>query len=704
MCGIAGIVDIHAIQRRPEPPPLDTPDDLAAHARNGRLAAMRRMLEALRHRGPDGEGIHHDDHVTLGHRRLSIIDLAGGRQPLRNADGSLWLVCNGEIYNYASLRQELELDGYRFLTHSDCEVIIGLYERLGERLLARLRGMFAFALWDAKRGRLLMARDHLGQKPLYYAYDDPRNGGSPPFLSADGGDFAFASEIKGLLALRRRPPAMNLAALDQYLALRLIDAPLSMFEGIHKLPPGHLLCLEAGAPPRIEPYWHLRQEPRLHGSEEQLLDELEERIGETLQLHLVSDVPVGAFLSGGMDSSLLVAMLTRKLGVRDLPTFTMSLDYQRFDEAPAARAVARLFGTRHHESRVRPEITALLPDLVAALDEPSDPLSLCTWLLAKFTRREVKVVIGGDGGDELFGGYDRYYGNVYAARYSHIPSSLRRGLLAPAMALIPESGWYKSIGHQLRWLNHLSFHEGSARYAASLNYFYFDPRRRRDLFTRQVRDRWPDLDAEAAIRRPYEQAGGGMIERMLHADSLVRLPNHPVMITDRICMAHGLEARSPFMDHELATFAARLPPDLKVRGGKLRYLQRKLAARYLPDRILNRPKQGFSSALPYLLQAEYARLYERCLRDSQLANAGILDRAAIIGLVDEHLARRADHGNRLWLLINAEIWYRMAIQGQSKEDMHQALGHAPRSTVATGQVETVRQPSVGAAGQRARTE
>ena len=686
MCGIAGIVDLHALQQRLDPVPANASDVPTADTCGERRTAMRRMLEALRHRGPDGEGIHHDDCVTLGHRRLSIIDLAGGRQPLRNADGSLWLVCNGEIYNYPALRQELERDGYRFLTHSDCEVIIGLYERFGEHLLARLRGMFAFALWDAKRGRLLAARDHLGQKPLYYTYDEPPDGGSLRRTVADpesGRGFAFASEIKALLALRRRRPAMNLAALDQYLALRLIDAPLSMFEGIHKLPPGHLLSLEAGAAPRIEPYWHLRQEPRLGGSEEQLLDELEERIEESLRLHLVSDVPVGAFLSGGMDSSLLVAMLAKKLGVRDLPTFTMGLDYQRFDEAPAARAVARLFDTRHHESRVRPEITALLPDLVAALDEPSDPLSLCTWLLAKFTRREVKVVIGGDGGDELFGGYDRYYGNLYAARYSRVPSSLRRGVLAPAMALIPESGWYKSVGHQLRWLNHLSFHEGSARYAASLNYFYFDPRRRRNLFTQQVRDRWPDLDAEAAIRRPYEQASGGPIERMLYADSLVRLPNHPVMITDRICMAHGLEARSPFMDHELATFAARLPPDLKVRGGKLRYLQRKLAARYLPEQILNRPKQGFSSALPYLLQNEYARLYERCLRDSQLACAGILDRAAISVLVDEHLAKRADHGNRLWLLINAEVWYRMAIQGQSKDDLRQDLAPGPTSARAS---------------------
>jgi asparagine synthase (glutamine-hydrolysing) len=477
---------------------------------------------------------------------------------------------------------------------------------------------------------------------------------------------------------------MNLAALDQYLALRLIDAPLSMFEGIHKLPPAHSLVLEAGGTPRIERYWKLEQEPKLTGSEEQLCDELEARVEEALRLHLVSDVPVGAFLSGGMDSSLLVAMLARKLGVRELPTFTMGLDYQRFDEAPAARAVARMFGTDHHEESVKPEITALLPDLVAALDEPSDPLSLCTWLLARFTRRHVKVVIGGDGGDELFGGYDRYYGNLYASHYGKVPETLRRRVLAPAVALIPESGWYKSVGHQLRWLHHLSFHSGGARYAASLSYFYFDRERRAELFAPQVADRWRQLDAEAAIRAPYEASGGGPLDRMLFADSMVRLPNHPVMITDRICMAHGLEARSPFMDHELAAFAARLAPALKVRGGTLRYIQRKLAARYLPPQILNRPKQGFSSALPYLLQREYAQLYTTCLRDSRLARDRILDGAMMTKLLDEHLAKRADHGNRLWLLINAEVWYRMKILGQSTEDMRGELAYAYPAKKAAG--------------------
>jgi asparagine synthase (glutamine-hydrolysing) len=640
--------------------------------RDTREASMRRMLDALQHRGPDGHGVYHDELATLGHRRLSIIDLAGGAQPLHSVDGAIQLVANGEIYNYRDLRRDLQQRGHTFRTNSDCELIIALYERYGDELFKHLRGMFAFALWDARRRRLLIARDHLGQKPLYFQFDER--------------GFACASEIKALLARDDRRPSLDLEALDQYLALRLIDAPLSMFRGIHKLPPAHFLSIELGGTPSIKRYWTLRYEPKRTASEDVLVDELESRIEESLRLHMVSDVPVGAFLSGGMDSSLLVAMTAKKLGVKELPTFTMGIDYAQFDEAPQARRVAEVYGTAHHEGRIQPRIGEYLPDLIWALDEPSDPLSLCTWLLAEFTRRHVKVAIGGDGGDELFGGYDRYYGNVYAGHYGRVPASLRTRVLQPALSLIPASGWYKSAGHKLRWLHHLSFHEGSSRYAESLTYFYFDRPRRRDLFTSAAREQLGTFDAEAAIRIPYEQANGDELDRMLYADSMVRLPNHPVMITDRMCMAHGLEARSPFMDHKLAEFAARIPSSMKVRGGTLRHIQRRLAMRYLPQQILNRPKQGFSSALPYLLRAEYSRLYEKCLSNSHLVAAEILDGAEIRRLVHEQARRAHDHGNRLWLLINAELWYRMMIEGQTREELRAELA-APVSERRTALVK-----------------
>ena len=623
---------------------------------------LDRMLQALSHRGPDGEGVHVDADVALGHRRLSIIDLEGGRQPLRNVEGTIWLVCNGEIYNYVELRKRLEADGHRFVTNSDCEVIIGLYERHGDRLLEHLRGMFAFVLWDSKRRRLLAARDHLGQKPFYYSDEEGR--------------FAFASEIKGLLGLDPAFRSLNLAALDQYFALRLIAPPLSMFRGVHKLPPGHYLTIEHGGRPVIRSYWNLSYQPKLEGTDEELTDQLEQHVEESLRLHMVSDVPVGAFLSGGLDSSLLVAMLAKRIGARNLPTFTVGLPYQRFNEAPYARAVANLYQTEHHEETIDPSLMALLPELVWHLDEPSDPLSLCTFLVAKLASRHVKVVIGGDGGDELFGGYDRYYGNLYASRYGHIPAAVRRHILGPALSLVPESGWYKSVGHQLRWLHRLSFLSGGDRYAASLTYFYFDQAMRQALFTPEANAALAGVHAEDAIRAPYEEARGDPLDHMLYADSKVRLPDHPVMISDRMTMAHGLEARSPFMDHRLAEFTARLRSSMKIRGRSLRIVQRNLAARYLTPEILSRPKQGFSSALPYILQREYRMLYDRFLPDSKLVAAGVLRREPIEALLRAHQARRADHGNRLWLLINAELWYRVMVLGHSREDLRLELAQA----------------------------
>ncbi|HEX4049942.1 MAG TPA: asparagine synthase (glutamine-hydrolyzing) [Steroidobacteraceae bacterium] len=633
MCGIAGIL----------------------HPDSEVRARIRPMLDVLRHRGPDGEGCKDIGGAVLGHRRLSIIDLEGGRQPLCNAAGTLWLVCNGEIYNYAELRSQLEARGHRFLTHSDCEVIIGLYEQYGDRLLEHLRGMFSFALWDVKRRRLLAARDHLGQKPFFY--------------TDVAGCFAFASEIKSLLAYEPALRELDLQALEQYLALRLIAPPLTMFRGVHKLPPGHKLVLEHGAAPVVSAYWDLRFTPKIQGTEEQLVDALEERIDEALRLHLVSDVKVGAFLSGGLDSSLLVAMLCKRLGRRDLPTFTLGLAYRRFDEAPFARLVAQQFHTEHHEQTIQPSLLSLLPDLVWHLDEPSDPLSLCAYQVSELASRHVKVVIGGDGGDELFGGYDRYYGNLYAGLYSRIPASVRRYVVGPCVQMVPESGWYKSVGHQLRWLQRLSFLDGGARYAASLSYFYFDEERRAQLLSARAREQLEGSDATRALRDPFDSLDADTADRMLYTDSKVRLPDHPVMITDRMSMAHGLEARSPFMDHRLAEFAASLPWTVKIRGRQLRIIQRKLAERYLPPQVLERPKQGFSSALPYLLRQEYRVLCDRYLRDAELVRAGIFEASSIERLLSEHFAGRSDHGNRLWLLINSEIWYRMLILRQPREDL-----------------------------------
>jgi asparagine synthase (glutamine-hydrolysing) len=637
MCGITGIVGPAATD----------------------AIALGRMLAALSHRGPDDEGRYVDDLAALGHRRLSIIDLGTGHQPLHDADKGLWLVANGEIYNYVGLRKDLEARGHQFLTNSDCEVILHLYREYGEGCLQHLRGMFAFALWDKEKGQLLAARDHLGQKPLYFAEQD--------------GYFAFGSEIKALLAFDPSLRQLNLEALDQYFALRLIAPPRSMFKGVHKLPPGHALTVRPGEKARIWRYWTIRYEPKLRGSEDELTDALESEILVALRLHLASDVPVGAFLSGGLDSSLILAMLARHCVSSGFPTFTLSVPHPNYDEAPYARQVAEQYGTEHHEGTLTLNLTESLPKLVWHLDEPSDPLALCTYELAAFTRRFVKVVIGGDGGDELFGGYDRYYGYSYAGRYARLPEALRRHLIGPLLNFVPTGGWYKSRGHQMRWLHQMSFRNGGARYAASLSYFYFDAQSRRSLFTDRVRESLSGFDPEACIREPFDRIGGEALDRMLYADAEVRLPDHPVMITDRMTMAFGLEARSPFMDHVLAEFAARLPCAMKVRGKSLRYLQRRLAARYLPESLLRRPKQGFASAMPYLLRDQYRRLYSAMLPHSQLVADGIVRAERINTLVAEHMSGRVDHGNRLWQLLNAEVWYRMQIKNASAEQIGRDL-------------------------------
>jgi asparagine synthase (glutamine-hydrolysing) len=642
MCGIVGIVGASAI----------SPESLG------------RMLEALAYRGPDDEGRYADEFAALGHRRLSIIDLSTGHQPLHDAKRTLWLVANGEIYNYLELRKDLEKRGHQFLTNSDCEVILHLYREYAEGCLQHLRGMFAFALWDTEKKQLFAARDHLGQKPFFYA--------------EQGGYFAFGSEIKALLALDGSLRKLNLEALDQYLALRLIAAPRSMFTGVHKLPPGHALMLRYGEKARVWRYWNIRYEPKLEGSEDQLTDALEAEILTALRLNLASDVPVGAFLSGGLDSSLIVAMLSRHCVSAGFPTFTLSVPHQSYDEAPYARQVAELYGTEHHQGTLTLNLAQSLPKLVWHLDEPSDPLALCAYQLAEFTRRYVKVVIGGDGGDELFGGYDRYYGYSYAERYAKIPAAVRRHVIGPLLENIPTGRWYKSRGHQMRWLQQMSFRSGGARYASSLSYFYFDSQARRELFTQRASDALGSFDAEACIQDPFERMQGEALDRMLYADAEVRLADHPVMITDRMTMAHGLEARSPFMDHVLAQFAARLPCDMKVRGKSLRYLQRRLASRYLPQSLLQRPKQGFASAMPYLLQSEYRRLYAAILPNSQLVQDGVLRVEPMTALVAEHMANKVDHGSRLWLLLNAEVWYRMHIKNMSAEQIQMGVQPASR--------------------------
>ena len=646
MCGICGWLGA-------EPIPKET---------------LVRMTRSLAHRGPDDEGIYLDGNVGLGFRRLSIIDLEAGQQPMSNRDGNVWIVFNGEIYNYQELRQRLLNEGHEFRTNSDTETILHLYERHGTDCLEHLRGMFAFAIWDARRQRLFAARDRLGQKPFYYTV---RNG-----------ELLFGSEIKALLAADPSLARLDRAALDEYLTLRLISAPRSMFADVQKLPPAHYLTFDRESGLKVKRYWDLPYEPKLGGTESDLLEELEERLVECIRLHLVSDVPVGAFMSAGLDSTLVVALLRKHRLAEDFQTFSVGLPYGEFDEAPAARLVAERYGTLHHEQEINPSLLGALPRLVRQLDEPSDPLSVCMDLIAQMARRDVKVVLGGDGGDELFGGYDRYYGNRYADHYAKIPATLRR-MIGPALGLIPDGRWYKSVGHQLKWLHRLSNFNGGERYIESLSYFYLNSAFKDELYGPVMREAFAGFEPGTLMREAYERAEAtDVVDRMLYADCQSRMPDHPVMIQDRMTMAHGLEARSPFMDHEVAEFVARLPAKYKVRGRRLRYMQVQLAKRLLPPELLARKKQGFSSALPYMLRGELNLLYSIFLSDTQLSREGILNQGPIDAMLEEHRAGKADHGNRLWLLVNSEVWYQMFIQGRGEEQLTDQISERSKAHVA----------------------
>lgn len=637
MCGICGYID-----------PQGVVSD-----------AIKCMAQEQKHRGPDdfGEYISVDGTVGLGHRRLSIIDLSGGRQPMCNEDQSVWITFNGEIYNFPEIKASLQKT-HEFKTRSDTEVILHLYEEIAENCVKELRGMFALAIHDSRNKKLFVARDHLGQKPLYYHHH--------------GDIFLFASEIKALLAVKPELREMDCQALYEYLTIRIITPPRSMFRRIRKLPPAHWLVFQNGEI-EIQRYWRLQYEPKHTDAFPDLLTELERRIETTVKYHLISDVPVGAFLSGGLDSSLVVTMMHRAVG-GDFKTFSGDVPYSEYSERPHAKIVADQCNTRHYELTINPSLVRTLPDLVWHLDEPSDPLSVCMHHISALARREVKVVLGGDGGDELFGGYDRYYGNIYASYYALLPESIRKQVIEKMLDRMPEGFWYRSLSHKLRWMHQMSFAEKGQRYAKSLSYFYFSDRFKNRLYTPAFQKQVGLFDPEAVLVNFFNSNNASHpIDRMLYVDSMTRMPDHPNMILDRMTMAHGLEARSPFLDYQLAEFCAAIPPKYKIRGMKRRYIQTMLGKKLLPSALISKSKQGFSSSLTYLLENEFRLLYKLFLNDSTLVRDGYLNQSAITNLLNDHLSQKVDHGNRLWLLCNAEVWHRMFIDGDSRETLREYI-------------------------------
>jgi len=550
---------------------------------------LRSMAEAIIHRGPDDVGYLLEGGVGFGHRRLSIIDLESGQQPMQVENGRYWIVFNGEIYNYRDLKQGLEAK-YSFTTNSDTEVLLRLYQEHGAKCVELLRGMFAFAIYDHEAQELFIARDHLGQKPLYYWHGED--------------EFAFSSEIKGLLAYNPELRVMNPEALYEYLSIRIITPPRSMFRDIYKIPPGHMLTYRSGRVD-IRQYWSLDYRDKLQGNLPDVVEQLDQEFIKTVEYHLVSDVPVGAFLSGGVDSGLIVAAMSGLTG-GGFDTFTGDVDYKTHSELPYAKELSNRYQTNNHVLSFSPRLVDSLPDILWHLDEPSDSLSVAMYYICRLASKHIKVILGGDGGDELFGGYDRYYGNVYASYYAMLPEAFRHQVVRRLLSLTPDGSWYQSFAHQAKWIDYIADHSGGARYAKSLSYFYFSDKYKELLYTPNFLAQVGAFDPEYNVKKYFDVANADdVIDRMLNSDSMIRMPDHPVMVLDRMSMAHGLEARAPFLDHKLAEFCAKIPVKMKVKGRQRRLIQLELAKKYLPKDTIYRKKQGFASPITYMLADEF---------------------------------------------------------------------------------------------------
>ncbi len=634
MCGIAGALLPNAALSAPE---IE--------------ARLWRMIATIRHRGPDDEGVWTDGLCGLGHARLSIIDLSpAGHQPIASADGAVWLTYNGEIYNFAAIRDELAALGYVFRSRTDSEVIANGWHAWGPALFPRLRGMFALALWDRRTRRLILARDRLGKKPLYY-----RPGGSMP----NGAAFLFGSEIKAVLAWPGVPRTPNLNAIDSYLSLQYVPAPETAFGGVFKLPAAHYLTVEAdpaggwhmGEPVR---YWELPQ-PQASGlarRSAELQAELVAHLEEAVRLRLMADVPLGAFLSGGVDSSSVVAMMARA-GAGRVKTFSIGFTDKNYDERRYARLVAERYGTEHEEFVVEPDAVAVLPKLVRHYGEPfADPSAIPTYYVSEMARRHVTVALNGDGGDEAFLGYPRYQAMRYLAQLDRLPNTARLAL-AHVLGAAPGGLQRKLRLAQIRDVLLADRERPAQRYGATLAFFA-----ERDK-TEGYGEAMHGALAHSVLDRltPYF-AGGDLVEGANRADIHTYLPDDLMVKVDVASMAHGLETRSPLLDHVLLEWAARIPAEIKMKGGTTKALFKAAMAPFLPREILHRKKMGFGVPLERWFRRELRELAHDTLLGQPARERGIMRPDYVRRLLDEHGAGTRNHHTRLWALLMLELWFR----------------------------------------------
>lgn len=614
---------------------------------------LERMLITLRHRGPDETGSFQAEGVGLGVQRLSIIDLAGGQQPLANEDGSLWIAFNGEIYNYRELRADLLAKGHRFRSASDTEVILHLYEEQGEGCLHRLRGMFAFAIWDSSRQRLFLARDRVGIKPLYYV---ERNG-----------RLLFASEMKSLLAWEGCPREIDPTGLDLFLHFLYIPSPYTIFRGIRKLPPGHRLILQGGSC-QVEPYWDLSFPRERPLREEEYRERCRQLLREAVACHLVSDVPLGAFLSGGMDSSTVVALMSQ-LSSGPVKTFSLGFEGERsYDEMDYARAVAERFGTDHHELRVKPEVIELLPQLVWHLDEPfADSSLILTYLVSRETQRHVKVALSGIGGDELFGGYPRYLGLKLFRYYAGVPAPLRCRWLPWLAGYLPESTGSRNLpGRLKRFLRAgaLSPEEGYLRWISFAEVGPFSlaalppPSSKAEAAQGLSASARDDL-GPYGLHRAFLVDGPAteMLDKALYLDVKTYLSDDLLMMGDKMSLASSLELRVPLCDHLLLEFAASVPPELRIKGWRLKGLLKEVVSGMLPPEILGRGKQGFMLPLGRWLRGEMKGFVLDLLSPERIRSRGYFEPDRVRWFLDQHFSGRRNFADQLFALIVLELWH-----------------------------------------------
>jgi asparagine synthase (glutamine-hydrolysing) len=637
MCGIYGVVALTADAR------LDP-------------ACLPRMGASIVHRGPDDEGSYSDARVLLGMRRLSIIDVAGGHQPIANEDESVIAVCNGEIYNFQSLRRDLQARGHRFRTGSDTEVLVHLYEEYGEKLVDHIDGMYGFAVWDARRRRLLVGRDRIGIKPIYYW--------------SDGRYLAFASEAKSLLQLPGIDARLDTAALHDYLSLGYVCGERSLFAGIKRLPTATFLQVDERGVTQHR-YWRLPTGTDTSLTEAQWTEAVRSRMEAAVAEQMVSDVPLGAFLSGGLDSSSIVALMARH---SDRPVNTYSIGFRNssgaelYNELPAARAVAEHLRTHHREIIVMPDVVALMPQLIWHLDEPmADSALFTTYLVAKFAREDVKVILSGVGGDEIFGGYNRYLGEHYRRFYNVLPRWFRSGVLAPLARHLPSDRHSRLMNvarYAKRFIlaNELDFQQ---RYRHFLDVFGPEQLAAMGVSAADARDAVAAAFAEVEGEEPLRQLVG--------VDFATQLPDDLLLLTDKMTMATSIECRVPLLDVQLVELAARMPAHIKIKGGRLKYLMKRAVADLLPAEIIDRPKRGFGAPIGAWLRSELASVTRQLLSAESVSRRGLFPPSVIAEIIAQHENSREDHTEHLMALINLELWCRIFLDRQSPAEVAESL-------------------------------